>query len=89
MTEPVQADHSVEITVGLAQRPNGDICVVLTVTTCGIAMQSVAMDPDMAAALGPQLAKELEDASQAAKAHRRSRDGLIVVPGLPDTLREG
>lgn len=88
MSDQAQSDHGIEFAFGLGTRPNGDICVSMSVTTCGLTTTGFALDPDMAEKLAPELAKELINAAHAAKKERRKRDGLTVVNGLPDSLRK-
>lgn len=88
MTDQVQPDHGVEFAFGIGTRSDGVVCVSMSVTTCGITTTGIALDPDMAEALAPELAKELINAARAAKAEARKADGLLVIPGLPDSLRK-
>ncbi len=88
MTDQARDDHGVEFAFAVGARTNGDICVSMSVTTCGLTTTGYALDPDMAEELAPELAKELINAAQAAKQERRKRDGLLIVSGLPDSIRK-
>ena len=84
-----QEQTLVEFSMQVGQMRDGTHGVSLSITTAGLTTFGVALPPAFARELGPQLAKELANAADAAEDADRKENGLIVAAGLPDALRKG